>query len=141
MPPASSALVKPSTLPPVLASAFTAADLYDPSTISDKDQENSAAAIVAGSALAFLLPLFEGGLFVDLALSTVLGGGLAAYFSMRKDPVGAITRDVIGDSANSFALTTAKNIEFLEEELEISANVKKNSKKLVDDIAKKVKDF
>lgn len=35
----------------------------------------------------------------------------------------------------------AKNIEFLEEELEISANVKKNSKKLVDDIAKKVKDF
>jgi len=138
---ASLVAVKESTLPPAISGTFDALQLYDPSTFSDKDQDNTVAAVATGAALAFLLPLFEGSLFADLLLSSLVGGGAAAYCALRKDPVGAITRDVVGDSANSFAIGTADAIEYIEEEFEVSDNIKRSSQQLVQDVKKKVKDL
>ena len=119
-------------LPPLVTDALVAADLQDPTAMSPEDQDNTVAAAAAGLALLFLLPIFEIGLFGDLALSGIFGGGIAAYCALRKDSIGQITRDVGGRTART-TFDTAKK---LEREYEVTEKVIDKSKQLIADLKK-----
>ena len=137
--PPPAALVK-STLPPALAETFSAANLYDPTTFKEEEKEGALGAIGFGAVLLFVLPIFEAGLIGDGILSLLVGGGLGGYLSLRKDAIGAITRDVVGDTSNKAARSTvAKAIE-LEEEFDISDNLKKGASTAVTTLQKKIKE-
>jgi len=73
-------------------------DLSDPSTLPKDDQDELVGAAAVGALAIFLLPLFEIGFFGDVALSALIGGGLASYLGLRND-VGSTTRKVVGRSA------------------------------------------
>ena len=94
------AIAKQSTLSPALSTQLAKYELYDPTTLNDDDQTNTLSAMAFGAALLFLLPVFEAGFLTDVAFSALFGGGLAGYAALRKDAVGAITRDVVGDTSN-----------------------------------------
>ena len=72
---------------------------------------------------------------IVLAIPCFLLGG---YLALRKDPVGAITRDVVGDTANKVAKGTYEKVIELEEEFQITDNAKKTVSKTIDDLKKAV---
>ena len=140
VPSSSSALVKGSTLAPALVPFLDDANLLDPTTLSEDDQENALGAIGFGAFALFLLPIFEAGLLTDVFFSVLVGGGLGGYFALRKDPVGAITRDVVGDTANKVAKGTYEKAIELEEEFELTDTAKKAVAGAITDLKKKIQE-
>ena len=131
-------MVKQSTLPAPLVPYLEKADLLDPTTLEPADQDNALGAAGFSSFLLFLLPIFEAGLLTDVFFSALFGVGLGGYLALRKDPVGAITRDVVGDTANKVAKGTYEKVIELEEEFQITDNAKKTVSKTIDDLKKAV---
>lgn len=140
MPPAAStsAMVKQSTLPPALVPYLDQADLFDPTTLSDEEQENIGGAVGFSALLIFLLPIFEAGLISDVFFSALFGASVGGYLALRKDPIGAITRDVVGDTSNKVAKGAYEKAIELEEEYDLTENAKKTAANLIDDLKKKV---
>ena len=137
--PPPAALVK-STLPPALATTLDGAGLYDPTTFKEDEKEGALGAVGFGALLFFLLPIFEAGLISDAIFSLLVGGGIGGYLSLRKDAVGAVTRDVVGDTSSKAAKGTVEKVWELEEEFDISNNLKKGASQVVKDLQKKVKE-
>ena len=136
MPPAAStsAMVKQSTLPPALVPYLDQADLFDPTTLSDEEQENIGGAVGFSALLIFLLPIFEAGLISDVFFSALFGASVGGYLALRKDPIGAITRDVVGDTSNKVAKGAYEKAIELEEEYDLTENAKKTAANLIDDL-------
>ena len=63
-------------------------------------RSNTLGAAGFGGLLVFLLPIFETGFLADFAFSALVGGGIASYLALRKDSVGIIARDVVGETSN-----------------------------------------
>ena len=82
------------------------------------------------SALTFLLPIFEAGLFSDVAFSLLIGGGIGGYLALRKDAVGSIARDVVGDTSNKAARGAIEKATEIEQELELTDKLKTKTKQL-----------
>ena len=77
------------TLPDAIGGVLQEQDLKNPNDLSDDEYNTYSAATIGGSLILFLLPLFDIlSLPGDLVLSALLGGGLCAYLSLRKDDVG-----------------------------------------------------
>lgn len=138
--PTPSSLVDPSksAFPLAVQEAFTSAQLLDPSSLSPSDLEKTKGAVGLGAVVAFWLPLFDVGLVSDLGLSLLFGGSLAAYAALRSDPVGAVTRDVLGDAANQavvLAVTTAQDVE---EEYELTDKAKAAAAKVLNELKAKI---
>jgi len=128
------ALARDFQLPLAVTNALVASELQDPTKMSREDQDNSLGAIAAGTGLLFLLPLFEIGFFGDLALSSILGGGLAAYAALRKDTIGTLTRDVGGKTAR----TTFDKAKAYERENQLTEKAIAKTKEAVAELKKKI---
>ena len=85
------------SLPEQVTDKMTDIDLKNPNELSDEDYNTYSGAAIGGTLIFFLLPgalvfdllgAFKDILFLlvkDFAFSAVVGGGLAAYLSLRKD--------------------------------------------------------
>ena len=129
-----------SSLPPVLAEAFESADLLDPTTLSPVDRDSSLGAIAISALVVFLLPVFEAGCIGDVLASTLIGGGLAGYLSLRKDEVGNVVREKLGSNSNTAAVKVYEKAVKLEAEYQIMSKTKKKATELMDEVQKKIKD-
>ena len=129
-----------SSLPPVLAEAFESADLLDPTTLSPVDRDSSLGAIAISALVVFLLPVFEAGCIGDVLASTLIGGGLAGYLSLRKDEVGSVVREKLGSSSNKAAAKAYEKAVEIEAEYQIMSKTKKKATELMDEVQKKIKD-
>jgi hypothetical protein len=129
-----------SSLPPVLAEAFETADLLDPTTLSPVDRDSSLGAIAVGALVVFVFPVFEAGFIGDLLASTLIGGGLAGYLSLRKDEVGSVVREKLGSSSNKAAAKAYEKAVEIEAEYQIMSKTKKKATELMDEVQKKIKD-
>lgn len=108
------------------------AQLYDPTTMTKKDQDEVVGATAAGALLVFLLPLFPAAFATDLFLSAVVGGGATAYAALRKDSVGDTTRTVIGKNA---ILAAEKAVE-LDKEYKVTETIKAQIEKAFSELKK-----
>ena len=80
-------------LPSAVDNILKEQDLNNPNNLDDEAYNTYSAAAIGGTLLVFLLPIFNfAGFLPDFILSALVGGGAAAYCSMR--------RDVIGEYAN-----------------------------------------
>ena len=85
------------SLPDQVTDAMTNIDLKNPNELSDEEYNTYSGAAIGGTLIFFLLPgaavfdlldAFKDILFLllkDFAFSAIIGGGLAAYLSLRKD--------------------------------------------------------
>mmetsp|Transcript_62597 Transcript_62597/g.75334 ORF Transcript_62597/g.75334 Transcript_62597/m.75334 type:complete len:158 (+) Transcript_62597:85-558(+) len=105
------------TLPEPVAEALESIDLKNPNELDTEEYNSYSGAAIAGTLIFFLLPgaLVSGvydviGEFLaaagkDFAFSALIGGGLAAYLSLRKD--GA------GEAANNLGKTALNAVDKL----------------------------
>jgi len=114
-------------LPPLVKISLEAADLLDPTAMSEADQDDFIGAVGFGTLALFLLPVFEIGAVGDLAFSAIIGGGLSAYLALRKDSVGLLARSVAGRQANRAAIVVAETADYVEETYQVSDKVKKSA--------------
>ena len=132
--------MKPSSLPLALSDAFEKYELYDPTTLSDADQAAARGVVGFGTMATFLLPIFEAGLLPDVFFSLLIGGGLGALVALRKDNVGTVARDVVGDTSNKAAKGAYKAAVEIERDLELTEKAKTSAKKFAEDLEKKIKE-
>ncbi|EOD38458.1 hypothetical protein EMIHUDRAFT_454655 [Emiliania huxleyi CCMP1516] len=112
------------TLPAAVADPIKDLDLKSPNDLSQAEYNSYSAAAIGGTLIFFILPLFDIlGFFGDFVFSALVGGGVGAYASLRKDSVG--------EYANKFggALLTAADKAAAE-----APGLKDKLQKLVDDI-------
>ena len=80
------------TLPDQVTSVLRDADLKNPNDMSNAEYNSYSAAAITGTLVLFVFPgslVFDvTGFFKDFAFAALLGGGLAAYLSLRKDAAG-----------------------------------------------------
>lgn len=87
------------TLPEPVSEALKSLDLRDPNELTVRQYNEYSVAAILGTLVFFLLPgaaLTELNLFpllIDFGWSAVIGGGLAAYLSLRKDEIGDKTNE------------------------------------------------
>ena len=63
--------------------------LSNPNELSDSEYNSYSAAAIGGTLIFFLLPIFNLlGFAGDFVFSALIGGGAAAYASLRKDQIG-----------------------------------------------------
>ena len=72
-----------STLPSFVADGLAGLALTDPTTLSQAEQDVVVGSAVVGALTIFLLPLVDN-IFTDFAISSILGGGLLGYLSLRQ---------------------------------------------------------
>ena len=94
------------TLPEPVTDKMADIDLKNPNELSDEEYNTYSGAAIGGTLIFFLLPgaivfdlldAFKDIIFLvlkDFVFSAIIGGGLAAYLSLRKDEAG--------DYANQF---------------------------------------
>jgi len=76
-------------LPSAVDSILKEQDLNNPNKLDDDAYNTYSAAAIGGTLLVFLLPIFNfAGFFPDFILSALIGGGAAAYCSLRNDVIG-----------------------------------------------------
>lgn len=87
------------TLPDPIPDALSSIDLKNPNELSTEEYNSYSGAAIAGTLIFFLLPgalvsgmydvvaEFLSAAVKDFAFSALIGGGLAAYLSLRKDSV------------------------------------------------------
>lgn len=76
-------------LPSAVDSILKEQDLNNPNNLDDEAYNTYSAAAIGGTLLVFLLPIFNfAGFFPDFILSALIGGGAAAYCSLRNDIIG-----------------------------------------------------
>ena len=76
-------------LPSAVDSILKEQDLNNPNNLDDDAYNTYSAAAIGGTLLVFLLPIFNfAGFFPDFILSALIGGGAAAYCSLRNDVIG-----------------------------------------------------
>ena len=77
------------TLPGAVTDILKDADLSNPNDLSDSEYNSYSAAAIGGTLIFFLLPIFNLlGFAGDFVFSALIGGGAAAYASLRKDQIG-----------------------------------------------------
>lgn len=116
----------PLNLPSAVVDILKENDLKDPSAMSKQELDTFLATTAAGAGLLFLLPLFPSGI-ADLLLSTLIGGGAAAYASLRKDAVGDAAQTV-GENT----LMAVDKVKDFEKENKVTETVKQK----VDEVKK-----
>lgn len=103
---------------PLLASAlhsmpFLIQGLSNPNEMSTRQYNEYSGAAIGGTLILFVLPgslLFDvSGFFKDFAFAAIIGGGIAAYLSLRKDAAG--------DAANKFGATLLDTVDKLSDKL------------------------
>ena len=120
--------------------AFADANLLDPTALSTTEQDNIKGMAGFGALAIFLLPLFEAGFLTDVAFSLLVGGLGGTYLALRKDAVGAVARDVVGDTSLKTAAGAYDAAVKANEELELTEKAKDSAKKALDELQKKIKD-
>lgn len=95
-------------LPDAVASTIKEQGLKSPNELGTTDYNTYSAAAIGGTLIFFLLPLFNiFGFLGDFVFSALIGGGAAAYCSLRKDEVGGY--------ANQFGGYVMKALDKVEE--------------------------
>ena len=88
------------TLPDALDGTFNDFDLKNPNTMTQDEYNAYSGAAIAGTLALFLpgaLAIFDvSGFIGDFAFSALVGGGAAAYCSLRKDGIGDTANDIGG---------------------------------------------
>jgi hypothetical protein len=133
-------MAQASTLPPELAEFFPRYDLYDPTAMAKEDQASALGAVGFGSGFALLLPLFEAGLLEHVAFSALIGGGVTGLLALRKDKVGEVTREIVGDTSNKVAAVINEKAIEADERYNVRENVKKTASEQLDKLKTKLKD-
>ena len=110
-----------------------------PNQLEGEEQDGLLGAMAGSSALLFLLPLFEFGLFGDLALSALVGGGLSGYAALRKDGVGDVARQS-GKIANKGALVSYGKAKEVNEEYQLTEKAKDSAIAAAKELTQKIKD-
>lgn len=96
------------TLPDVVTSTIKDQGLNSPNELGTTEYNTYSAAAIGGTLILFLLPIFNLlGFFGDFVFSALIGGGAAAYCSLRKDEVG--------NYANQFGGYVMKALDAVEE--------------------------
>jgi hypothetical protein len=108
-------------------------ELLDPTVLPLEDQNDVIGAASVGALALFFLPLFEIGFFGDLVVSSLVGGGGASYFALRKDDVGTRTRRIVGKSV----VLAAQKAQELEREQKLSEKARVLAAELWRDAQKK----
>jgi len=92
-------------LPGAVADKLSEFDLKNPNQMNDEEYRSYSGAAIAGTLSFFLLPgaLVSGifndfgaiavAIFIDFAISALIGGGLAIYLSLRGDSTGETVRE------------------------------------------------
>jgi len=76
-------------LPDAVTPVLKEQGLNNPNELDTGAYNSYSAAAIGGTLLFFILPLFDLlGFFGDFVFSALIGGGLGAYASLRKDQVG-----------------------------------------------------
>uniref|UniRef100_A0A7S3ASX9 H(+)-exporting diphosphatase n=1 Tax=Haptolina ericina TaxID=156174 RepID=A0A7S3ASX9_9EUKA len=101
------------TLPDAVTSALKEQGLSNPNEMSTRQYNEYSGAAIGGTLILFVLPgslLFDvSGFFKDFAFAAIIGGGIAAYLSLRKDAAG--------DAANKFGATLLDTVDKLSDKL------------------------
>jgi len=95
-------------LPDAIASTIKEQGLKSPNELGTTDYNTYSAAAIGATLIFFLLPLFNiFGFLGDFVVSALIGGGAAAYCSLRTDEVGGY--------ANQFGGYVMKALDKVEE--------------------------
>jgi len=125
-------------LPAPVVDVLESNGLMVPSQMSEEEQAGLLGAIGGTSALLFLLPLVEMGLLENLAVSTLVGGGLAAYAALRKDSIGAVVRSS-GQAANKAVATSYLKAKEYDDEYKVVERAKERTASTIRQAAERLK--
>ena len=115
-------------LPDAIADVIKEQDLNSPNDLSDGDYNTYSAAAIGGTLIFFLLPIFNLlGPIGDFVFSALIGGGVGAYASLRKDTVGEY-----GNKFGGYVLMAVDKV------VEQTPAVKAKVEELIDSVKKQI---
>ena len=85
------------TLPDTVSSTLKDLDLKNPNELTQEEYNSYSGAAIGGTLIIFLLPgslIFDvKGFFFDFIFAALIGGGLCAYLSLRKDQAAELANE------------------------------------------------